>query len=270
MTTNVAACDQKENENCTAVDEWHFSLGLGAGVITNPLYKGKNTPLVIIPYIHYYGDKIFIENNTLGYSFIQSKSVILSAVSQLNREAIFFNDWQPSHLFIPHFSESINDSSTQPSISVNNIKKRKWAIDGGLQLNWFISDSVDMKAQILRDLNQVYHGYNANVVFNKTIRFPAFKESQFNISIGANWQSKNLANYYYGLGENDNVDISNRYQAGSGIQPFFSLAAIHKFSKKWQLKFLLKQEFLDDNLTHSPLVEENTVISAFIGVVYVF
>ena len=270
VINSFAASSKIESDNYIKVNEWHTSVALGAGTITNPLNGGKNIPLFIIPYIAYYGENLFIENNTLGYSFYQNDFIVISAISQINREAMFFHDWQPTQLFVPNFSESIVETPNDKPVYLMDIQKRKWAIDGGIQINWFINNSLDIKAKVLHDLNQVYQGYNASIVLNKNLQFNALKNSQFNISVGANWQSAALANYYYGLDENDNVDLSNLYQAKSGIQPYISLAMIHKINVKWRLKLLAKQEFLDTNLSHSPLIKESSITSVFFGVVYAF
>ncbi|MEW6991220.1 MipA/OmpV family protein [Colwelliaceae bacterium 6441] len=266
---SASAC-QTASSNCTAIGDWQISIALGAGVTTNPLHSGDNFPLFFIPYIHYYDENFYIENNTLGYSFYQSTTLVISAVFQLNREKMFFTDWQPSQLLVPNSSESFIYGPTSEPVTANEIKKRQWAIDAGIQMNWFINDDIEIKAQLLHDINHVYNGYNANIRVNKRLHFDALKNSQFNISFGAQWQSEALANYYYGLAEGDKVNPASYYHAGSGIQPFISFSATHKLNAEWQVKLFAKKEFLDNNLSNSPLVEDNTITSAFIGVVYAF
>lgn len=267
---SALACQESDN-NCAAVDQWQFSLALGGGVLTNPLHGGDNIPLIVIPYVHYYGEQFFIENNTLGYSFYQSDNVIVSAISQLNREKAFFSNWQPKHLLLPNFSESIASMpQDDKQVSKNDIAKRKWAVDAGIQLNWFINDSLELKAQILGDLNNTYNGSNAHLSMLKQFSFKHLKHTQFQLAVGANWQSDALADYYYGLDENDGVDFFNLYQAKSSINPYLSFGLNHQLNNSWRLKFSAKQEFLDSNITNSPLVKDNTITSAFIGVVYAF
>jgi outer membrane protein len=265
----AAACSSDE-ENCVPVDQWQLSIAVGLGTLSNPLHGGNNIPLIVLPYIHYYGEQFFIENNVLGYSFYQSDSFIISGISQLNREKAFFTDWQPSHLFIPNSSESLIGSSDEKPVNKSDVKKRDWAIDAGLQINWFINDLLEVKAQLLHDINNVYHGFNAHLGLQKTFALEQLPNTRLSISAGANWQSAELADYYYGLHEDDDVDLFNLYQADAGIQPYFSFSLTHKINKNWQLKLLAKREFLDSNLTDSPLIEDDTITSAFIGVVYAF
>ena len=97
--TEVKAQCSVTNENCVSIDEWQFSLALGVGVISNPLHEGKNVPLVIIPSFSFYGNNWFFDKNTLGYSFYQSSSLVISGISQPNRENTFFMKF---FLYIPY------------------------------------------------------------------------------------------------------------------------------------------------------------------------
>lgn len=272
---SLAQCNG-DSEHCASLNNWHISAAIGIGVVSNPLHGGDNIPLIVLPNIHYYGEQFFIENNQLGYSFYQSEQLVISIVTQLNREKMFFNDWQPSHLFVQQFSESagLGPSFQEPSdklaVDKSDVSKRKWAIDSGVQLNWFASDSINIEAKLLHDISNVYHGFNGQLSVYKKFQHSRWANTQFTVGAGVNWQSKAQANYYYGLSEDDNVGLKNLYQANSGIQPFISLNLAHNISKSWQLKFALKHELLDDNLTDSPLIEDNHISSAFIGVVYAF
>src|SRR4051812_20805632 len=50
---------------------WQLSLALGAGVRTNPVMNNDNMPLIVIPKISYQGERFFIQNLDIGYSFFE-------------------------------------------------------------------------------------------------------------------------------------------------------------------------------------------------------
>ncbi|WP_206484520.1 MipA/OmpV family protein [Thalassotalea sp. G2M2-11] len=262
-----AQCKQAD-DNCVLTGQWHISTALGAGVLTNPLHGGENIPLVVLPYIHYYGEQFFIENNVIGYSLLQSEDVILSVISQLNREKSFFTQWQAKHLFIPTFSDTVNLQPEKEYVNQNEIKKRKWALDGGVQVNWFISDTIELKAQLLHDINNVYQGFNSQLRLDKFISLS--NNTRVNAAIGLNWQSQKLSNYYYGISPSDKVAVRSLYQAKSGSNPFISLNIRHQLSQHWQAQFFIKREFLGSHISNSPLIQESNISSAFVGVVYAF
>lgn len=267
ISSNISV---NESEQFVEVNHWHFSVALGGGKITNPLHNGKDIPLILLPYIHYYNERFFIENNVMGYSLLQKENWILSAVSQLNREAMFFHDWQPKHLLTPNFSESIISGGDQSPVSAKEIKKRKWAIDAGMQLNWFATDSIEIKAQLLHDINGVYDGFNGNIDITKRFRFSSLNQMNVFLNIGAKWQSRELITYYYGLNKQDGVDFFNFYQANSGINTHIALSATYKLNQHWRVKLNVKKEYLSQSIIDSPLLKEQHVTSGFIGVVYAF
>ena len=143
-----AQCVESDDQ-CAPVNQWEFTLAVGAGILTNPLHGGSNIPLVLIPKISYYGEKIFFENNALGYSFYETNNYSISAIGLINRENTFFSRWHPSNVFVPldtsstistpDSGESINQDTTIAKIDLNDIAERKWALDTGIQANWFIS-----------------------------------------------------------------------------------------------------------------------------------
>jgi hypothetical protein len=41
---------------------WHFSLGIGAGVRTNPVEYASDIPIILLPQVEYSGERFFIQN----------------------------------------------------------------------------------------------------------------------------------------------------------------------------------------------------------------
>ncbi|MFD1621134.1 MipA/OmpV family protein [Thalassotalea marina] len=264
---------EQDGEIYAPVNQWQFSVALGGGVITNPLHGGKNIPLIVLPYIHYYGENFFIENNVLGYSSYQSDTLVISAISQLNKENLYFRDWQPEHLFTPFSGADhwIGPSTEETKrISKNDISKRKWAIDGGLQINWFVSPQSEIKFKLLHDLNNVYKGLNSSLSFHHNVSFDSTPKLRARVGVGIDWQSQNLSQYYYGLNEKDAISHSQLYRAHSGFNPFVSISANYELAKRWQLQGTIKHQWLGSHIAKSPLMQDDQVSSAFIGVVYAF
>jgi len=267
-----------ENEECIAIDEWQFSLALGAGVITNPLHGGKNIPLILIPNFSYYGENFFIENSVLGYSFIEESHIAVSLISQVNRENAFFSRWHPSNIFVTErFNSAIGvspppseDNGEEIEISLDDIEKRAWAIDGGLQINWFVTNKTDVKAQVLHDINSVYNGFNAQIEINHFLHFQQVDQAIVKLTLGGNWQSSEQVNYYYGIDTQDDSSGSALYQTTSSFSPYIKLFGHYQLTQQWAVRVNLSREFLSSSLTNSPLVSEDTLDTFFVGVTYVF
>lgn len=276
-TPVFAQCDTEDDE-CVAVDQWQFSLATGVGVITNPLNGGKNIPLVLIPNVSYYGEKFFLENSVVGYSLHENNKFSFSVISQVNRENAFFSRWHPSNILIANSShELISDNSTPPSdttdksaVDLDEVEDRKWALDGGLQVNWFLAKDTDIKAQVLHDINGVYNGFNGQVEINHFLRFQQLERAIVKLTLGGNWQSSEQVDYYYGINKQDDPSGTNLYQGVSSFSPYIKLFGYYHLTKNWAVRVNLSREFLSNSLTDSPLVTDKVVDTFFVGVAYAF
>lgn len=283
VSLSLYANDTKINdESLATVGDFHFSIALGVGKKTNPLIDSDDIDLYIVPSFRYYGDSFYFDNGDLGYSFYQSERIVVSALARINDENAYFSRWHPDNVFtnsgitIPSVVPGDNETSDSASnigpenIDIDNISKRKWALDAGLQLNWFINDSTAVLAQLLTDVNSVYNGTNAKVEL-----FHAFKPKMFDAlsvqtTVGLDWGSSALHNYYYGISANDNVNLQHLYNARSGFSPYIKLYVGAPISEHWKAFFSVKTKQLSQSIQDSPIVEEKQVTTSFIGVSYVF
>jgi len=281
-----AQCAPEEND-CVPVGEWQFSIAIGAGVITNPLHDGDNIPLVIVPNFSYYGEQVFIDNNALGFTFYQSDTLSLSAVSQLNRENSFFQRWHPNNIFVnsfanaapdaPQFDEALDPTGDNGGIDdeineveLDQVHKRKWALDAGLQVNWFFFQHSHLQVKLLHNINNVYNGLNGQLALEQPFTFSAIPNNLLTLTIGVNWQSKEQVDYYYGIDEQDQVDEELFYQGKASISPYFKLINQYAVNERWSVKLSLQREWLDSSLTNSPLVQDDVIDTFFVGVEYAF
>ncbi|MDO6488512.1 MipA/OmpV family protein [Colwellia sp. 6_MG-2023] len=278
-----ADCNQ-ESDQCAIVGEWNFAVSVGAGVYTNPLNGGDNTPLILIPEISYYGEKIFFENNTLGYTLFNGQQLVVSTIIQLNHEKAYFTRWHPQNIFLDSSApsnivdkdevdnaEGNNDNdSIIPEITIDDVSSKRWAVDSGIQLNWFIDSSTDVEVQILHDINNVYNGFNGQFQLNRMLKFEQLPNTRMSYSFGTNVNSKNLVDYFYGVPPAQAQNKTQAYQGKLSINPYFRLALVHQISADWSAKFNVKRVFLDSNMTDSPLVKDNHINTIFAGVTYDF
>lgn len=271
-------CEQI-TDSCATVGEWKFSLAVGAGVYTNPLHGGDDIPLVLIPQISYYDEKVFFDNNTLGYSFFDNDRLIISAITQLNHEKAYFTRWHPQNILIESISsgDTVIPSEGEPvegdqdvEINIKDVSNRRWAIDAGVQFNWFINQTTDLQVQILHDVNNVYSGFNGQVELTRIMRIAPLPNTVMSFSVGTNIKSKNLVDYYYGISQITESSVDLDYQGKLSINPYFRLVLTHQLSERWRAKLNLKRIFLDDAMTESPLVKDDYINTIFAGVSYDF
>lgn len=276
---------QQESEHCAAIGKWNFSVSLGAGAVTNPLHGGNNIPLVVIPTISYYGENIFFENNTLGYSFFETEHLVVSAIGKLNYEKSYFSRWHPENILVDSSSSNSvistpdegDQNTIEPSedyqksvVNINEVSDRDWAIDAGIQLNWFINKTTDAKLNILHDINNVYNGFNGQLALTKRVTLVALPSTLMSFSLGANWNSESLVDYYYGISKQRDPKAKVGYQGKQSINPYLRFALKHQLSEHWRVRVQVKRVFLATGTTNSPLVKEDHVNTFFAGVTYDF
>ncbi|OHU85114.1 MULTISPECIES: MipA/OmpV family protein [Pseudoalteromonas] len=283
---------QPQGEDCIEVGQWQFAVAVGAGVMTNPLEGGDNIPLFILPYFSYYGDNFFVENTTVGYTFSHQRDFDLSFIVEPNVEQAFFERHHLRSIVapekyldvngmvvdnlpeaVPPTSDEDNPTKTpsyKPKISIDEITSRDWTIDGGLLLHWYINDTSKLSASWLYDLGGVYKGQHATLTYSQQLPLPIEANAKLQLKVGAQWQSQQLVDYYYGLRTTDSSDPRLYYQGRSSLSPFASIAYNHRINKHWQLKFNIKHTWLADGISDSPLVTSSGSSSIFIGGLYEF
>ena len=249
-------------------DELKMSVSLGVGVISNPLHGADNIPLVVVPQVAYYGQNWFFDNGRLGYSFIQSDTHSISFVSEINPESRFFIDWHPQNIF-PLTTMSNNeilesqDVESPRQININNIQKRRVVLDAGVSYV-FVKQQQVFSAQLLHDVNSVYNSYRGSLQWQYHFDFKSLKLKS---TLGVNYKSAKLNNYFYGL---NSAEFSyGKIEVGSSWQPYAKIDARWPVGKANALRFHLA--YYDYSaMDSSPLFEHDYSMTAFIGFEHTF
>jgi len=271
-----AQCDIAYDD-CAPIGEWEFSIAVGAGKVTNPLNGGKDIPLIIIPHFSYYGERIFIDNNALGYTLYESEIISFSGVSQINRENSFFQRWHPNNIFINTLTNSVisesfidTGSADIQEVELDDIEDRKWAVDAGVQLNWFLSPKSQIKALLLRNINNVHQGFNGQIELDYSFRLPVIKKHTFTLTTGLYWQSKKQVDYYYGIDKQDGVPVELLYKGNAAFSPYLKLNSHYAINQDWSFKLSFKREWLGSSVKNSPLLKDSLIDTFFMGIEYAF
>lgn len=264
-------CSTSKNPgaDCAETGQWQFALALGAGHRSNPLVGGRNFPLNLMPDLNYYGKHWFFDNGTLGYSWSLSDEVQLSLISRLNEEKGYFRRHHLSNLFSQRVSESVSlmgptQKYQQPiELSVADQAKRPTAVDAGWQLDWF-SPFLHWKLNWLHDVSGQYHGQHASLAASHSWQNSL---GHWQLSSAFTWKSSQLIDTYYAL---DQSRLNELAPLQDSWQPELKLSWSYPLTPDWSMLAFYRYRLLDDAITLSPLVEENSVRSWFVGVSYQF
>lgn len=277
---------QPDKSNVAEVGQWNFSVGLGYGKRSNPLYSGKDTPLYVLPSVSYYGEHIYFDDGVLGYSIELSPSLYISAITQLNAHSANFSQWHPSNFLVSGVTESISDQrfneiygitfpqtadvASDSPISVSQLAERRWALDAGFQINYFTQHNVMMQFSLLTDISGIYKGLNSQIKLEKAWRIPSIQPLSIKVSSSIDWFSEKLANYYYGIGQRDDDYQINYYRAGSGFNTTVGVTANYQLSSQWRAAISYKVTSLAAAIRQSPIVQTSQSNTYFIGATFDF
>ncbi|KKL00035.1 hypothetical protein SD53_17040 [Rheinheimera mesophila] len=265
------ACN-KNTDSCVESEQFQLAVALGAGQRSNPLYDGDSFPMLILPDFSYYTESWFIDNGTVGYSLIQNDRFAASLVMRLNPEKGYFQRWFAGNVItmsstgtlLPPEVETGAEKSMS-TVSVQDVGKRPTALDAGLQLNWF-GEQWQSRLNLWQDINSTYEGQNISLSWS---RFWPLAGGQFDLSTTLHWKSAKLIDTYYGVGE-DELYYLERYNGRASVQPELRLGWQKELTSRWSVLTFYRYLHLDDAMTDSPLVQDDSVQTWFIGMVYRF
>jgi len=247
----------------------HLGLGVGVGVAKNPLHGGDDFPLLLLPDIAYYDEHLYFDNGQLGYTFFDEKNHVVSFIAEFNPEKRFFVFWNPSNVFLKNTiafienPEEVIGDDTVKSVDSNDVAKRRWALDSGINYQYFHENFI-ARINVLTDISNIHNGWRAGVEL----------EYHFNIGnfivqpiVGIWHKTAELNNYYYGLSQRDNVGIT--YKLDGVWQPYAHLQLTYPLSQNKAVLLKLSYDDYSDT-SASPLFKYDYAVNIFMGLKYIF
>ncbi|WMN59624.1 MipA/OmpV family protein [Pseudoalteromonas xiamenensis] len=257
---------------CQPVSSWQFSLAFGYGQIDNPLQGGTDFPLYVVPHVSYYGEKWFLENTEIGYTFSEHASFDVSAIVALNRQAAYFHRYHPSNVFAG-FNDGallVSDHEKTLPISVKTVAKRSLAVDAGLLMHWYPNDANKVRLTWLHDISGVYQGNHVDLNATHYFKSVFSQDDTLALGLGLSYQSAHLNNYYFGIGERDTNNPFDYIQLGSGVAYTTGISYRKPISPSLNLNVTLNYKKLNSAMVSSPLVVKSQTLDYFVSVSYAF
>jgi len=228
----------------TGLAKNNLSLGLGTVFSSTP-YRGADSKITPFPLISYEGERFFFRGTRLGYHLIKKGRFF--AVSLLGS---YRGDGYES-----------GDSSF-----LQGMADRDGTFEAGLEASLGTSLG-QFRASLLSDVLDEHNGHEARLTFSK--RFPLQKLSVIP-SVSLIWQSGQLANYYYGVRMAEATMNRPAYKFDSAVSLQVGLMTNYRFSEHWSVSGRIALGRLADEVRDSPIVEDDFVTSAFVGIGYQF
>ncbi len=287
--TPPPGCDSAQ-AGCVAVGEWDISIGVGVGLRSNPLIDGSDLPLFILPEIRYYGERFFFDTYTGGFTFFDSEYHQLNLVGTIGFDQIYFSSRNIGNFVIEsgpisgsssnaledldyrldtddvNNPENLTASEIEAAIDIDDLHKRSTAGLVGFEYGYF-KNSWDASIQLLQDVSSVHDGQEIRAAVSRN--FIVVNEA-LEFSAGFSWQSDQLLQYYYGVEEHEVDSPELAYHMDAGYSPFVKVDWRRRLWGNWSWQATIHHRWLSSEITRSPLLDESTVLTAYIGGVYHF
>lgn len=286
------------NERCVAAGTWEFQVAIGAGVRTNPVATADDIPLVLIPQVTYYGKRFFLDNLDLGYTLIDRPDWMLNALVTAGGDGLYFFEDGWGRFVLdgglgtlsdgfnqtpepPMEGDSANDgdgfgpvedredegpSQAPKRTRLPALRDRDIAALAGLESSGTLG-RFEWQLQALSDASGVHDGQELRFAISTGTQA---REHRLGMSVGFNWKSAEVMEYYYGVTQGEAGTARPAYQPDSGTSPFVRLSWTHPAGQHWRWLGSVQYEHLSEAMRHSPLIDRKQVMQIFFGGVYHF
>jgi MipA family protein len=254
-----------DDQDCLNQGEWNLQLATGLGIQVNPLINGKNTPLILLPYVSYQKGAFFIENLQIGYTFLNQGNHTLSIIGDANADAFYFKDFGHVALYSDNPGNSFTGEPHQAVLDPNKLDRRLSYYKG---IEWLVdADNHQWSFTYLDALSSHYNGQEIRARYQFTKKLGHWI---INPSVAAHWQSESSNDYYFGLEASEEGSAGLSYDAKSGTNYLFQLNLVNQFSPTASFLVKWRLEKFAETITKSPLVEKSQALTLFAGVLFKF
>ncbi len=239
MFSTYLSAQQAEN---SPTSEHKLQIGL-AGVTSQSLYLDGENQTRIFPAIDYQYKRLFFQAGDLGFNLIDQ------------------NNWEID------FGLGINligDTERGDSRLLENLPELS------LPLNAFVSTQYKspiglFKVKHNHEINNKHNGNSTSISYSA----PIFKDKWlFLPQVSYEHYSDEVVNYFFGVEPVDaSIEIPS-YQAGSTKTISLSVLGLYKINDKWSFVGNLQNEFAGDEISDSPIVNDDQRLSVFAGFLY--
>lgn len=122
-------------------------------------------------------------------------------------------------------------------------------------------------ANALRDVGGESDGTEANLTVSRGFSWGDFTLAP---SLGLVWQDGPLVEHFYGVDDHETAPGRPAYGEHSSLNYQAALTGIWTPGKHWHLLAVVKEDYLGEGITDSPIIDERSLTSVALGAVFYF
>ena len=229
------------------------TVGLGVGVrFSDSPYVGiddagstaHSSSYDLLPYYYYEGDYLFYHGSTAGIHLLDNDSFRLDTLLSYR-----FDQLESAR---DDYFRTVEDREQTLEAGFEGAFKGDW---GELSLSW-VKDAQGRHSGEEIDLGYRFDWHQDEWMLSPFVSYV--------------YQDQNLSNYYYGVSEAESRPDLPAYSADHATILRVGMNTSYQLSPRLRLYANVSIDQLDDTVTASPLVDEDFVPSAMMGVFYEF
>jgi len=222
-------------------------LGVGVGAISrsSPYRDYDGSVTQVIPAITYNGARLQILGPKVSYGLVGTGKLRLAAAGTYRQGVYDEND----------------------SDYLQGMGDRDSTFMAGLALQAELPMGFDMALSYQHDVLDRIGGGEARLAIDKSFQAGNFR---FSPELGVNWLAQDLANYDFGVPQKKALADRPAYRLDSIFTVDVGVGMLYEITTEWLLVMNVAVEFFDNEITDSPIVDEDYVVKGFFAVNYVF
>jgi outer membrane protein len=225
-----------------------FTLGIAALYKDKPYRKYDSSEKTgVAPVVLYEGEHFFARGGTIGWDFLDSDAMELAVIGEVLNDGYDSGD--------SDFLRGMSDRD--PSFGV------------GGHIAWHPAE-LGLKLTAVTDMADNSDGTQVRGEVNYKYRAADLLITPYASIV---WQDDDYNDYYYGVRSREAVPSigRTRYSADDDINYRFGVLAIYqKKTSPWMYIGGLRYDLLGDEIDDSPIVDDDTELTAILGVAYTF
>ncbi len=223
-------------------------LGLGA-LAHDDAYKGKDTQVLPMPIIWWQHGNLYVRGSRAGVILGNPDSKVLECSLFLEPRFMGYDSDDSNNLF--------------------GMDDREYSLDAGIGVEWPIPHAygITLDTSFAADILGENEGQEVKVALTKLFDFKPFF---FKPRLGVAWQSQDLVDYYYGVRSQEATAARPAFSPNDAFNPALGLDFYVGLSEEWMLISRVNVNFLDSEISDSPIVEGHATQAYLIGVARMF
>lgn len=241
----VSAAEKNINESESVGKLW-----AGGGFLTlQKPYKGVEAECYALPLLIYQGPKLTLFGPVATYSlFGEENRWAFQGLARIRTEGYNNND--------SRYLDGMSDRDPTVELGLRYLHDLNFAV---------------LTLDFSHDILDKHSGWESRLTLRKTFRdILDIQSLNLTPSIGLNWRNKQLNDYYYGVRATESESGRDAYNVGGSLGWLTGLQLNYKLSEKWSLFGLANLEWLDNEITDSPIVEKDYTLSLLAGLFFEF